>query len=53
MKSYTYNLCKMMIEANRVVGLKDKLDCFMEVGRITKEEYTELCDMLAMIPNSI
>lgn len=46
MKSYTYKLCKMMIDAGKTEGLQDKMDLFLLVGRITEDEYNELVVML-------
>jgi len=41
-----FEMCKYLINANRTVGLQDKIDVFFVVGRLTDVEYTELCGML-------
>lgn len=46
MKSFTYTLCKMLIDNGKLEGLNDKLDVFYSVGRLSAEEYTELCGMI-------
>lgn len=46
MKSFTYKLCTILINANRTTGLQDKLDVFFANNRLTDEEYTELVGML-------
>lgn len=46
MKSFTYNLCKLLIDNGRTEGLQDKLDVFFAMERLSLEEYTELCNLL-------
>ncbi len=46
MKSFTYNLCKLLIDNGRTEELQQKLDVFFANDRLTMEEYTELCAML-------
>lgn len=46
MKSYTYNLCLILIKGNKIEDLADKIDVYFANNRITKEEYSELMTML-------
>lgn len=46
MKSFTYRLCTILINAGRTIDLQDKLDVFFANNRLTDEEYTELVGML-------
>ena len=41
-----FKTLKRMIERNNTVGLAEKIDVFYACGRLTKEEYTELNEML-------
>lgn len=47
MNSFTYTLCKMLIDNGKLEGLNDKLDVFYSVGRLSVAEYKELCGMIA------
>ena len=42
-----YQVLKRMILRGEVAGLREKIDVFFAVSRITQEEYVELCGMLA------
>ena len=42
----TYELCKKLILAGKIIGLKDKLDVFLSAKRITKDQYDELLELL-------
>ena len=42
-----YRLCKSMIAKGMTEGMRDKLDVFFAVDRLTQAEYAELCGMLA------
>ena len=46
MKSFTYRLCMILVNAKRTVSLQEKLDVFYANGRLTDEEYTELATMI-------
>ena len=46
MKSFTYRLCMILVNAKRTVGLQEKIDVFYANNRLTDEEYTELCGTL-------
>ena len=41
-----YRTLKRMIERGNLDGMKDKLDIFYATDKITKEQYTELVNML-------
>ena len=41
-----YIIIKKMIERGNINGLSDKLDVFYAYNKLTKEEYTELIEML-------
>lgn len=41
-----YIIIKKMIERKNTEGLSDKLDVFYAYNKLTKEEYTELIEML-------
>jgi hypothetical protein len=41
-----YRTLKRMIERGNLNGMKDKLDIFYAADKITKENYTELINML-------
>lgn len=41
-----YQVLKRMISRGEVAGLREKVDVFYAVGRITEQEYTELCGLL-------
>lgn len=41
-----YRTLKRMIERGNLNGMKDKLDIFYAADKITKENYTELVNML-------
>lgn len=41
-KSFTYTLCKKLIEAKRTTGLQDKMDVYLANDRLTADEYTDL-----------
>ena len=41
-----YRTLKRMIERGNLDGMKDKLDIFYAADKITKENYTELINML-------
>ena len=42
-----YQVLKRMILRGDVSGLREKIDVFYAVDRLTQTEYTELCGMLA------
>lgn len=46
MKSFTFRLCVILINAKRTEGLQDKVDVFFANGRLTAEEYTEISGMI-------
>ncbi len=53
MHSFTYRLCKRLIENDRTDNMYNKLDVFLKKERITKEEYTELLAMLPLAPQEV
>ena len=42
-----FNICKMLIEANRIQGIEEKMGTLLMVNLLTKDELTQL---MAMIP---
>ena len=42
-----YNLCKKLIALGKTEGLQKKIDVYYANDRLSDEEYTELCEMLA------
>lgn len=41
-----YQVLSRMIIRGDTEGLRDKIDVFYAMGRVTEEQYTELCGML-------
>ncbi len=41
-----YRVCKRMIERGAVDGMDEKLDVFYAAGKLTTDEYQELCALL-------
>lgn len=41
-----YQLCKKLIELNKIEGLIEKIDVYYLANRITREQYEELVQML-------
>lgn len=47
MKSAVFNLCSKLIGLGRTEGLLHKMDVYYANNRLSDEEYSELCAMLA------
>lgn len=43
-----YRMLKRMIERGQTAGMADKLTVFFSAGKLTKEEYDELGELLAV-----
>lgn len=41
-----FNLCKKLIEKNKIEGLQDKMDVYLACDRLTAEEYAELVTLM-------
>ena len=41
-----FKALKRMIERNNTIGIEEKIDLFYAADKITKEEYTQLINML-------
>lgn len=45
--SAVYNLCKKLIDLGKTDGLQQKIDVYYANNRLSDEEYSELCELLA------
>lgn len=45
--SAVYNLCKKLIALGKTDGLQQKIDIYYANNRLSDEEYSELCELLA------
>lgn len=46
MESFTFTLCKLLIDQGKTEGLKNKIDVFYLMDRMSNDEYKTLCRML-------